>query len=96
LDRIVKETFSIYTSGQDKMSKNTQSLEKKYNTEINSNPTSTGIIINYKNNTNGIGLIDGLDEEIDNVMWGVLNMERVGSESGFGERELEYEKEKRK
>jgi len=37
-----------------------------------------------------------LDEEIDNVMWGVLNMERVGSESGFGIRELEYEKEKRK
>ena len=71
-------------------------LEKNYNTEINSNPTSTGIQIYYKNNTDGLGLIDGLDEEIDNVMWGVLNMERVGSESGFGIRELEYEKEKRK
>jgi len=70
-------------------------LEKNYNTEINSNPTSTGIIIIYKNSIGGIGLIDGLDKEIDNVMWGVLNMERVGSGSGFGERELEYEKEKR-
>ena len=96
MDRIVEETFSIHLQGEDKMIEELKELEKKYNTEINSNPTSTGIIINYKNNTNGIGLIDGLDEEIDNVMWGVLNMERVGSESGFGERELEYEKEKRK